>query len=499
MKKIKLFPLILIFCLVLSAWSPAAQALDEPDLAVQAAVLADLDSGRIIYSKNMDEQRSPASLTKIMTGLLAIEAVESGQCSMEEMVTAPADCQQGMDSASSNASIVSGEVMSFGDYVKCALIHSANDACNVIAVHVAGSIDAFVAKMNERAAALGCTNTSFADPNGLSSSNKTTAYDLYLITKEAIKHEQFMNICNTAYFEVPATNVNPARSYYSSNALLTANGTYGGGYVYDGAAGVKTGYTRAAGYCLASTAEKNGLRMIAIVLGGNGPNIDSSYVSLDNFADSVKLYNWVFENFSYRQVISASDPVLKATVQLAAGDGNAILRAAGNVSLLLPNDVDETTRQLECTVYEDRLVAPIEAGTVLGQATITIDGVNYGTIDLVTNTKIEMSKTEFLKQRLGEVFDKGWVKALIIIVAILLLGYFALVMRYRSLRRKHLKEKKRAEQRRRQEREQLYRREERPTVKEPTQRINKAELDDQFAGIDDFDTIMREYRGKNKE
>ena len=498
MKKFKLFPLILIFCLVLSAWSPAALALDEPSLAVQAAVLADLDSGRIIYSKNMDEQRSPASLTKIMTGLLAIEAVESGQCSMDEMVTAPADCQAGMDSSSSNASIVSGEEMSFGDYIKCALIHSANDACNVIAVHVAGSIDAFVAKMNERAAALGCTSTSFADPNGLSSSNKTTAYDLYLITKEAIKHEQFMNICNTDYFEVPATNVNPARSYYSSNALLTANGTYGAGYVYEYAAGVKTGFTQAAGYCLVSTAEKDGLRMLAVVLGGGGA-LNTGATTYDNFTDSIKLYNWVFDNFSCREVLSASDPVLNVSVQLAEGDGNAILRAAGNVSLLLPNDVDETTRRLECTVFEDRLVAPIEAGTVLGQATISIDGVNYGTIDLVTNTKIEMSKTEFLKQRLGEIFDRGWVKTLIVLVAILLIGYFALVMRYRSLRRKHLKEKKRAEQRRRMEREQLYRREEKPAVKEPTQRVKAVDPAGSFDGIADFDEIMKEYHSIDKK
>ena len=115
---------------------------------------------------------------------------------------------------------------------------------------------------------------------------------------------------------------------------------------------------------------------------------------------------------------------------------------------------------------------------------------------MVTQSKVTMN---FARHKSDFNFGKVALVALIIIVAILLLGYFALVMRYRSLRRKHLKEKKRAEQRRRQEREQLYRREERPTVKEPTQRINKAELDDQFAGIDDFDKIMREYRGKNKE
>ena len=498
MKKIKLFPLILILCLVMTAWSPAAFALDEPELSVQAAVVTDLNSGRIIYSKNMDEQRSPASLTKIMTGLLAIEAVESGQCTMEEMVTAPADCQAGMDSDSSNASIVSGEEMSFENYIKCALIHSANDACNVIAVHVAGSIDAFVAKMNEKAAALGCTNTNFVDPNGLSSENKTTAYDLYLITKEAIKHEEFMNICNTAHFEVPATNVNAARSYDSSNALITPNGTYGSGYVYEYAAGVKTGYTRAAGYCLVSTAEKDGVKMLAVVLGGSGPYLDSNHTTIDNFVDSIKLYNWVFDNFSYRDVLTSADPIVTVPVALAEGDGNAILRPAGNVTLLLPNDVDETTRTLEYTIYEDRLVAPIEAGTVLGQASISIDGVNYGVIDLVTNAKIEMSKGEYLKMRLRDVFDRGWVKAVIIVLVLLIAGYFALVLRYRSLRRRHLREKRRAEQRRRAEREQLYRKEDTPQVKEPTQRFSAVDPSKPFGGIADFDEIMKEYRNKDK-
>ncbi len=464
MKKIKIFPLLLIICLVMTAWSPAALALDEPALAVQAALVADLNSGRILYSKNMDEQRSPASLTKIMTGLLAIEAVENGQCTMDEMVTAPENCQAGMDSSSSNASIVSGEEMSFGNYIKCALIHSANDACNVIAVHLAGSIDAFVAQMNEKAAALGCTNTSFADPNGLSSENKTTAYDLYLITREAIKHEDFMNICNTDYFEVPATNVNPLRQYYSSNALITSKGAYGSGYVYEYAAGVKTGFTQAAGYCLVSTAEKNDMNMLAVVLGGGGA-LNTGSDTYDNFADSIKLYNWVFDNFSYREVLTSADPVAKATVDLAEGDVSAILRPAGTVTLLLPNDVDETTRTLEITVFEDRLVAPIKAGTVLGQASISIDGVNYGTIDLVTNVDIDMSKTEYLKTRLHDIFDRGWVKAVIIILVLLIVGYFALVLRYRSLRRKHLREK-----RRRMEREQLYRKEEAPSVKVPTQR-----------------------------
>lgn len=497
MKKIKLLPLVLIICLIFAAWAPSASALDDPSLAVKAAVLADLDSGRIIYSKNMDEQRSPASLTKVMTVLLAVEALENGQCTLDEMVTAPADCQAGMDSDSSNASIVSGEEMSYGDYLKCAIIHSANDACNVIASHVAGSIDAFVTMMNEKAADLGCVNTRFADPNGLSDSNQTTAYDLYLIASEAIKHEQFMTLCDTDYCEIPATNVNDVRRYYNSNALITPNGNYGSNYVYEYAAGVKTGFTRAAGNCLISTAEKSGVNVLAVVLGGGGPN-NTGASTYDNFADSIKLYDWVFDNFSYREVLNAADPVVQAEVQYAESGSGAILRPAASVSLLLPTDVDETTRSLEYTVYEDRLVAPIAAGTVLGQATIVIDGVNYGVVDLVTNTKIDLSKGEYLKMRLHDIFDHGWIKVLIIIVVLFAAGYIALVLRYRSLRKKHLREKRLAEQRRRRAQEELYRRDSVPTVKEPTQRFSTVDPSERFDSAD-FDEIFREYSSKNKD
>ena len=175
MKKFKLFPLLLVFCLVLAAFAPSAAALDEPELNAKAAVLVDLNTGRVLLSKNAEEPRSMASLTKIMTVLLAIESVERGEHSMDETVTAQSDCQTGMDEDSSSAYIMEGEQMSFKDLLYCALVHSANDACNVLASCISGSIDAFVEQMNRRAAELGCTDTVFADPNGLSSENHSTA------------------------------------------------------------------------------------------------------------------------------------------------------------------------------------------------------------------------------------------------------------------------------------------------------------------------------------
>lgn len=474
MKKIRTIPLLLALCLLLTAMSPAASALEEPPLGAQAAILVDLNSGEILYEKNIHEQRSPASLTKVMTALLALEAVDRGELSLDDMITAGPDCQQGLDSDSSNASIVSGEQMTLRDYLYCALVASANEACNVIATAVSGSISAFVDSMNARAAELGCRNTHFSDPNGLSNENHySTAYDLYLITDEALRHPEFQTMVNTVSYHIDPTNANPERNLANSNALLSESGFYGPGYVYEGASGVKTGYTRLAGYCLISTAERGGVRALAVVLGSTGPNLELTS-QVGNFADTRILYNWLFDNFSYQQVLSAADPVERVTIGKAEGDGVAILRTRSDVQLLLPNDVDPTAYSLRVELYEDQLVAPIAAGTALGEAFITVGGKEYGPVSLVTNTDIGLAKAQFLKQGVLDVLNRRWVKTVIIVLLILLVLYLALVLRYRSLRRKHLRERKQAEKRRRalqQQREEEQRARAARPKEEPTQRF----------------------------
>lgn len=483
MKKIRLIPLVLILCLLLTAFAPGASALEEPSLGAQAAILVDLGSGEILYAKNIDEQRSPASLTKVMTALLALEAVDRGELSLDDMITAGPDCQQGLDSDSSNVSIVSGEQMTLRDYLYCALVASANEACNVIATAVSGSISGFVEAMNERAVALGCRGTHFADPNGLSNENHySTAYDLYLITSEALKHPEFETMVNTVSYHIEPTNANGARDLANSNALLSESGFYGPGYVYEGAAGVKTGYTRLAGYCLISTAERGGVRALAIVLGSSGPNLEATS-TIGNFADSRTLYNWLFDNFAYQQVLTAADPIQRVNIDKAEGDGVAILRPRGDVQLLLPNDVDPASYEMRVELYEDQLTAPVAAGTALGEAYLTLGGREYGPISLVTNADIGMAKLQFLKEGLHDVLSRGWVKTVIIVLVVLLVLYLALVARYRALRRKHLRQRRQAEKRRRalqQQREEEQRVRAARPQKEPTQRfavIDPAERD----------------------
>ena len=136
--------------------APAACALDAPPLhSAKAVVLADMDSGRLLYELNKDEQRAPASLTKIMTVLLAIEAIERGEVTLDEMVTAQADCLAGLNTDSSTSGIQPGEIISYRDLLYCAMVHSANEACNILAHRVAGSVSAFVDLMNRRAEELG--------------------------------------------------------------------------------------------------------------------------------------------------------------------------------------------------------------------------------------------------------------------------------------------------------------------------------------------------------
>lgn len=248
MKKFRILSILIIFCLLFSAAAPAALALEAPEVTAQSWIIVDLNTGKVIDEHNADEQRSPASLTKIMTGLLSVEAAERGDVSMDETVTAGLDCQTGLDASSSNASIMAGEQMSFRDYFYCAMVVSANEACNVLGSRIGGSIGGFVELMNLRAEELGLENTRFADPNGLSYDNLTTARELSIILQEALRHEDFLEAFTTSTYTVSKTNYNDPRELKSTDALTTPDSYYSqyGDFFYEPAIGGKGAKTHAA-------------------------------------------------------------------------------------------------------------------------------------------------------------------------------------------------------------------------------------------------------------
>lgn len=476
MKTFRIFPLILLICLVMACAAPGAYALDAPELNGKAALVVDLDTGNILYELNKDEHRHPASLTKIMTTMLTLEAIDQGRIGLDDIVTAQPDCLTGLAEDSSNVGLTPGVQVSVKDLLYSAMIRSANEACNILAVHISGSISAFVEEMNQKAAELGCVNTHFANPNGLpSQEHYTSAYDLYLMTSAAMENPMFMEIANTNSYQTSNPAVNWGETLNNSNALTSANAYYakGGDYLYEGAAGVKTGYTNAAGYCLVSTAERDGIRVMAVAMGCDG-ELNSDSEKFWNFDDSIAMYDWVFDNFSHRDILSTSENISSVPVELSE-EGTVLLRPQSGLNCLLPNDVAADDIERNITVYDEALVAPIPAGTVLGEMTLSLDGKELGTVKLVNNSEVTLSKLEYMKQRIGEIFSKGWVITVIVLVLVFLFVYLALVMRYRRLRQKHLRERRRMEQRRRMERERSYAREReeaQPHRMDPSERYN---------------------------
>ena len=208
MKIRRFLSVFLLTCLLCTLFTPQALALEDPDIHAKAAILVDGGSGTVLYDKNIHEELPMASITKVMSALLVLEAIDRGQLRMDQEVTASQTSMQGMVEDGSTADIKVGETLTVEQLLYCMLVISANETCNILGEAVSGTVDAFVAKMNQRAQELGCKNTHFANTTGLTQSGHySSAWDIYLITREAMKHDVFMTIVNTKAYTVPATNM----------------------------------------------------------------------------------------------------------------------------------------------------------------------------------------------------------------------------------------------------------------------------------------------------
>jgi D-alanyl-D-alanine carboxypeptidase (penicillin-binding protein 5/6) len=412
----------------------SALAVDDPAIGATAAVLMDASTGEIYYSKNADKTVQPASTTKMMTALLVVEAIESGQIQKDDVVTAYSDCQYNMDSESSNANpaIEPGETMTVEQLLYCAMLISANEACNILGEYVSGSISGFVSLMNQRAQELGCVNTNFTNTNGLEDSNHyTTAEDFALIAQEAVQHSLLLQVCGTLNYTVPATNMNSERSLVNTNSLLNADSSY----YYEYAYGIKTGYFSNAGYCLVSAATYDNMDVICVLMGGQA--------SGDQFQDTVTLYDWMFDNYSHQQILGSVETIYTVDVALGTTDSTG-LRAENAIYVTLPKDYDTSSISYQITLYhaiEGRtLEAPVNAGDVLGEVTVIDgDGNIYGTSYLVATNTVEMSRVEYLRTQIKDLFQTPIVRRIITLLIVLLAIYILLVFFYTVQRARYLK------------------------------------------------------------
>ena len=437
MKKIRFAICALIAALALGLVSPAAMAIDDPgiDTTYAAVLLAeDGDQETVLYTKNADERLYPASLTKVMTVLLAVEDIESGKIALSDPVTAQPGFDFDMIVGGSSVYIMQQETMTLESLLYCAMVASANDACNVIAQYVSGSISDFVARMNARAAELGCTGTNFTNTHGLPDANHyTTAWDFSRIVREAAKHELFMTIASTINYTVPDTNVSSERVLESTNSLVNpTNPLYPGDWGYEYAKGIKTGHTNDAGYCLASSAEKDGVKLLSVVLKSEAYQQDDGSWYYGNFADTRTLFEWGFNNFSYQDVLKSTETVTEVPVAMGADADTVTARPSTTIRAFLPNT-------LSPDVAADGLTAPVSAGQVVGEISVIRDGVVLGTSPLVTTTSVDLSRVEYMKDQLRETLRTPGVILAFWALVLLFAAYIFVVVRYRSKRRAYQK------------------------------------------------------------
>ena len=429
MKKSRFISLVLSIALVLSLSAFSAGAVESEivsSMSVQAkaALLVDMDTGYIMFEQNAYERAYPASITKVMTAILVLEAVENGSLTMNQVITAGDTAWQGLDSTSSNQNIQVGEQMSVEDLLYCLMVASANEAANILAVEVAGSIENFVGMMNAKAAALGCTGTNFVNPHGMPDDNHyTTAYDLYLIAKCAMQNEQFRTIVGTKEYYVESTNMSGRRHFFNSNALLS-NMRYSG-YYYEYCTGIKTGSTDAAGYCLLSSAEKDGQRLICVMLGCENPTDAEGNVQRLQFSESSRLMQWGVDNFSYHTILDATEPVAEVPVTLSTESDYVSVAVDGTIEAQLPNDV--TGDDFEWSIdLPESVEAPVQAGDQLGTLTVTLNGETYGTVNLVAVNDVDRSEWLVFRQRVNQIVH-SWQFILIVVLIVALV--VALIVR----------------------------------------------------------------------
>jgi len=433
MKKIYIRALSFLFALLLclTAWPVSALAAEDDlgDVTAAAALLIDLKNDTVLFDKNAHVRRPPASITKVMTALLVIEAIERGELKQDAIFTASLDALSDITKDSSTQNIKPGEQLTVEQLLYCLLVASANESANILAEGHSGSVSAFVEAMNARAAELGMKDTHFANPHGLHRDNHyTTAYDIFLMTKEAISHPLLQKIVSTAYYTVPPSNLTGKRVLYNTNALLTS-WKYPG-YTYGPTTGVKTGNTPEAGYCLVSSARQNGRTLISVVLGAETLYYADGRVVRRQFSESRRLLQWGFSQFKLQTLLSPDTLMREIPVKCGKGVSYVVASPSATIEAILPASYDPERLDVKVDLKKESVLAPVKKDEVLGSISVTYDGADYGSANLVAVSDVELSSLALVFYTIKSFFDS-------ILVRLLIAAFVAIVVfRYlRALRR----------------------------------------------------------------
>lgn len=414
MRILKFYTAILIlFMNIFWANTAYATILDEPDINAATAVIIDSKNKSVLYGKDEDTVMYPASTTKILTAILAIE-----HKNLDDTVTVSATAISGIPSGYSVAYLKEGEVVTISDLLKMLLLISANDAANVLAEAVSGSIDEFVVLMNEKISSLGLTSTNFTNTYGLHDTDHySTAYDMAIILNYCISNPTFLEYSGLTSSTIEATNLSDPRVYTAGNRLLLSNHEY----YYEYATAGKTGFTTPAGNCLVSSASKDDLDLVCVVLN-----------STSTFVDSAELFEYVFSKYIYVELLEKNRIITEVEVTNAKSSKNMLeLKTNDSVGAVINVD-DKEEYDYTLSIYED-ISAPIEKGDTLGIISYVVDSKAYST-ELIATTSIEEKDSIFT-------YIFGFAFIILILYTIYIFASYYIYMKKRKIRKYKTKKK----------------------------------------------------------
>lgn len=361
MKKVICF--FICVCFMMQSVVVFAEGNTDLGLNAKSAILMEEATGNILYESNPDEKLPIASVTKVMTMLLIMEAVDNGKISLDDMVTVS---ENAMSYGGSTMFLETGEQLTVNDMLKGIAVASANDGCVAMAEHLAGSESAFVDMMNEKAKKLGMENTHFMNTNGLDEDDHySSARDVAIMSRELMKHETIFN-----YTSIWMDTLRGGKFQLANTNKLIR--------FYDGANGLKTGSTSKALCCLSAAAKRNDMQLIAVVLGAP--------TSAERFASAKSLLDYGFANYAVNTQITAGDEVQKIAVEKGVDKEVGVVAGDSCSTLVKKGQEDNITKEIK---IDETITAPIEAGQKIGTMTISRDGEVIADIDLNASSAVE--------------------------------------------------------------------------------------------------------------
>ncbi|WRS28601.1 D-alanyl-D-alanine carboxypeptidase family protein [Oscillospiraceae bacterium MB08-C2-2] len=433
---------VFLFQVVLGSFltvTAQAQSYSPPhEVSAQYVYLYNLDTETLIYEKNSNEAAYPASLTKIMTCLLALEMTEDLDSTL---LTYPLYIQDFLydyqyvkkNGAVSLAGLSMGETLSMRQMLYALMLPSGNEAALIIADYLGGgSQQTFIEMMNKRAKELGANNTNFVNPNGLfDESHTTTAKDMFLIARHAMSVPGFMDIVSTTSYETGPTNKHDNLTWRTTNQMMVPASSY----YYPALQGIKTGTLPQAGKCLVSTASKDGFTYLMVVMGA--PMADSggnAYAQDMNFSETKRLYDWVFDTFKVKALVEKGKYVSEVELKLSMDKDFVQVMTAERFTALLPDDIEASSVTLVPVVPES-LNAPIQKGDEVGYLRLLLSGDEVGQVKLVAAESVAETPVLVFLEKFKSILGSFWFKFAVVLVVLLIILYsFWMIMRNKRRR-----------------------------------------------------------------